>query len=41
MESQTLAKDITHAYQIISANSGLFGADLAAAVRVLFGKVRR
>ncbi|CAA2929554.1 hypothetical protein [Arsenophonus endosymbiont of Bemisia tabaci] len=32
MESQTLAKDITHAYQIISANSGCFGADLAAAV---------
>lgn len=32
MESQTLAKDITHAYQIISANSGWFGADLAAAV---------
>ncbi|MFS1537767.1 MAG: type III secretion system effector BopA family protein [Candidatus Phlomobacter fragariae] len=32
MESQALAKDITHAYKIISANSGLFGADLAAAV---------
>ena len=32
MESQALANDITHAYKIISDNSGWFGADLAAAV---------
>lgn len=32
MESQALAKNITHAYQIITGNSGWFGADLATAV---------
>lgn len=32
MESQLLAKNITHAYQIITGNSGWFGADLATAI---------
>ncbi|HGJ5866314.1 MAG TPA: type III secretion system effector BopA family protein [Arsenophonus nasoniae] len=32
MESQALAKNITHAYQIITGNSGWFGAELATAV---------
>lgn len=30
VESQVLAGNLTHAYQIISANNGWFGADLAA-----------